>query len=161
MADSYNSLREFMDLLESRNLLQRVKTSVSPVLEMTEIHRRVLADGGPALLFENVDHKSKMPALTNLFGTVERVALGMGKTPDQLREIGETLAFLRQPEPPSGWREAFDMLPLARQVMAMKPKTTSKAACQQIILKGDEVDLETLPIHTCWPGEQAPLIMWG
>lgn len=160
MADSYNSLREFMDLLESRNLLQRVKASVSPVLEMTEIHRRVLADGGPALLFENVDHKSKMPALTNLFGTVERVALGMGKTPDQLREIGETLAFLRQPEPPSGWREAFDMLPLARQVMAMKPKTTSKAACQQIILKGDEIDLEALPIQTCWPGEPAPLITW-
>lgn len=157
---SYNSLRDFMDMLESRGLLRRVKAEVSPILEMTEIQTRLLARGGEAVLFENVAHKSAMPVLTNLFGTVERVALGMGTTPDKLRAIGETLAFLRQPEPPGGWREAMEMLPLARQIMAMKPKITRKAPCQQVILRGDEIDLESLPIQTCWPGEPAPLITW-
>ena len=105
----------------------RVKAPVSPFLEITEIQTRLLAEGGPAAMFENVVNESgagyPMPVLVNLFGTVERVAWGMDREPHQLREIGETLAFLKQPEPPGGWREALDMLPLLRTVMAMRPRT--------------------------------------
>ncbi len=161
---AYRSLREFMSRLERQGRLVRVAEPVSPVLEMTEIQTRLLADGGPAVLFENVrredGHAYQMPVLVNLFGTVERVAWGMNREPGQLREIGETLAFLRQPEPPGGWREALDMLPLLRTVMAMRPKTTSSAPCQEIVLRGDDIDLGLLPIQSCWPGEPAPLITW-
>jgi len=106
-----------------------------------------------------------MPVLANLFGTVERVAWGMGREPHQLREVGETLAFLRQPEPPGGWREALDMLPMLRTVMAMKPRTIGgalggTAPCQEIVLQGGDIDLGKLPVQTCWPGEPAPLITW-
>lgn len=159
---AYASLRSFIAELESRGDLVRVSEPVSTVLEMTEIQTRVIAEGGPAILFENVigddGERSPMPVLVNLFGTVERVALGMDRTPDQLREVGETLAFLRQPEPPSGIREALDLLPLARKVMAMQPRHTGTALCQEVVHLGDDVDLSTLPIQTCWPGEPAPLI---
>jgi 4-hydroxy-3-polyprenylbenzoate decarboxylase len=101
-----------------------------------------------------------MPMLVNLFGTVERVASGMGRAPHQLREVGEMLAFLKQPEPPGGWREAIEMLPLLKNVLAMKPKTVGSAPCQEVVLKGDDIDLGKLPIQTCWPGEPAPLITW-
>ena len=161
---AYNSLRDFMRHLENAGALARVQTPVSPELEMTEIQTRLLAEGGPAVLFENVvggdGAAFAMPMLVNLFGTVERVAMGMGQTAGTLREIGETLAFLRQPEPPGGWREAFDMLPLVRKVMAMKPHRVSAGACQEVVWTGDEVDLSRLPIQTCWPGEPAPLITW-
>jgi 4-hydroxy-3-polyprenylbenzoate decarboxylase len=160
----YASLRDFIGKLESRNLLVRVREPVSTVLEMTEIQTRLLAEGGPAVLFENAvkadGSDSAMPVLVNLFGTVERVALGMDRTPEELREVGETLAFLRQPEPPGGWREALDMMPLLRTVMAMKPKTVSSAPVHQVVQRGDEVDLSALPVQTCWPGEPAPLITW-
>jgi 4-hydroxy-3-polyprenylbenzoate decarboxylase len=161
---AYSSLRDFIDELERTGNLRRVSHPVSPVLEMTEIHRRVIAEGGPALLFENPRREDgsthDIPVLVNLFGTVERVAAAIGKTPEQLREVGETLAFLRQPEPPGGIKEAIGMLPLARQVLAMKPKTVRAAPCQQIIWEGHDVDLTRLPIQTCWPGEPAPLITW-
>lgn len=161
---AYDSLRDFMDRLEKEGRLVRVTEPVSPNLEMTEIQTRLLAEGGPAVLFENVvdddGTKSDMPVLVNLFGTVERVAWGMNREPGQLRDIGETLAFLRQPEPPGGWREALDMLPVLKTVMSMKPKTTSKAACQQVVLTGDDIDLAKLPIQSCWPNEPAPLITW-
>ena len=101
-----------------------------------------------------------MPVLVNLFGSVERVAWGMEREPHQLREVGETLAFLRQPEPPGGFREAWNMLPLLKTVMAMKPKTTSRAPVQEVVLTGDDIDLSRLPIQGCWPGEPAPLITW-
>ena len=155
----FASLRDFIDRLEKAGRLVRVKAPVSPVLEMTEIQTRLLAEKGPAVLFENVVG-SDMPVLVNLFGTVERVAWGMDREPSQLRAVGETLAFLRQPEPPGGWREALDMLPMVRTVMAMKPKTVSNAPCQEVVLTGDDIDLGQLPIQTCWPGEPAPLITW-
>src|SRR5581483_12200668 len=141
-----------------------VATPVSPRFEITEIHTRLLAEKGPAVLFEHVERpeggRYAMPVLTNLFGTVERVAWGMDREPSQLREIGETLAFLKQPEPPGGWREALEMFPLLRTVMAMKPKTVSSAPCQEVVLTGDEIDLGKLPIQTCWPGDAGPLITW-
>src|SRR5262247_1616716 len=160
----YASLRDFMGRLEQGGRLVRVKAPVSPLLEMTEIQTRLLAEKGPAVLFENVVRenglRSEMPVLVNLFGTVERVAWGMDREPGQLRQVGETLAFLRQPEPPGGWREALDMLPLLKTVLSMTPRTVGKAPCQEQVLEGDAVDLGLLPIQTCWPGEPAPLITW-
>ena len=160
----YASLRDFMTRLEQEGRLVRVSAPVSPVLEMTEIQTRLLAEEGPAVLFENVvapdGRPYPMPVLVNLFGTVERVAWGMDRTPDRLRQVGETLAFLKQPEPPGGWREALEMLPLLKTVMAMKPRTTTRAPCQEVVLTGGDIDLARLPIQTCWPGEPAPLITW-
>jgi hypothetical protein len=160
----YDSLRDFIARLEREGRLVRVAAPVSPHLEMTEIQTRLLAEGGPAVLFENVvaaeGAKYLMPVLVNLFGTVERVAWGMERETAQLRELGETLAFLRQPEPPGGLREAWDKLPILRQVMAMKPKSVGKAPCQEVVLTGADIDLSALPVQTCWPGEPAPLVTW-
>lgn len=167
---AYRSMREFLSLLEGENKLVRVREPVSTVLEMTEIQTRLLATQGPAALFEHAlqpdGRRAEMPALANLFGTVERVAMGVtmdGKqrrTARDLREVGELLAFLRQPEPPRGLKEAFDLLPLARTVMQMRPGRAGRAPCQDIVLEGDAIDLGRLPIQTCWPGEPAPLITW-
>ncbi len=161
---AYASLRDFIARLESEGRLVRVTKPVSPVLEMTEIQTRLLAEGGPAVLFENVVRTDgtpyAMPVLVNLFGTVERVAWGMGRAPKELREVGETLAVLRQPEPPAGLRDAWDKLPLLKTAMAMRPKTVSAAPCQERVLTGAQIDLDLLPVQTCWPGEPAPLITW-
>lgn len=160
----FSSLRDFIDKLEQDGDLVRVTEPVSTQLEMTEIQTRVIAKGGPAILFEHVlnerGERSPMPVLVNLYGTVGRVAAAINRQPDQLREVGETLAFLRQPEPPRGLREALDLLPLARQVMAMRPKSVGRAPVQEVVWTGDQVDLFKLPIQTCWPGEPAPLITW-
>jgi 4-hydroxy-3-polyprenylbenzoate decarboxylase len=167
---AYRSMREFMGKLEAAGELVRVSEPVSTVLQMTEIHRRLLAEGGPAVLFENVvradGQRSAMPCLVNLFGTVKRVAMGVtleGReraTPADLREVGELLAFLRAPEPPRGLKDAWDMLPLAKTVMAMRPATVKKAPVQEVVWKGADIDLGKLPVQTCWPGEPAPLITW-
>ncbi len=160
----YESLRDFMERLERDGRLIRVSAPVSTHLEMTEIQTRLLAEGGPAVLFENVvgqdGRRFDMPVLVNLFGTVERVAWGMDRVPSQLREVGETLAFLRQPEPPGGWREALELFPLLKTVLAMKPRSVSSAPCQEVVLTGEQIDLAKLPIQGCWPGEPAPLITW-
>jgi 4-hydroxy-3-polyprenylbenzoate decarboxylase len=160
----YASLRDFIERLEHNGRLVRVTEPVSPALEITEIQTRLIAEGGPAVLFENPVRQDgsayDMPVLANLFGTVERVAWGMDREPAELRQVGETLAFLKQPEPPGGWREAMGMLPLLKTVMAMQPKTVGAAPCQEVVLQGDDIDLAKLPIQTCWPGEPAPLITW-
>jgi 4-hydroxy-3-polyprenylbenzoate decarboxylase len=167
---AYRSLRDFIAKLEAAGELVRVSEPVSTVLEMTEICTRLLAEGGPAVLFENPiradGQPSSMPCLVNLFGTVKRVAMGVTldgaerTTAAELREVGELLAFLRQPEPPRGLKDAWDMLPLAKTVMGMRPKTVKSAPVHEVVLTGDEIDLSRLPIQTCWPGEPAPLITW-
>ncbi|MCY3830609.1 MAG: UbiD family decarboxylase, partial [Rhodospirillaceae bacterium] len=162
-APPYASLRDFIARLEQDGALRREAGPVSPVLEMTRIHRAALLEGGPAILFERPQDGERawdMPVLVNLFGTVERVAQAIGRTPEQLREVGEMLAFLRQPEPPGGFREALELIPLARKVLAMKPKTVRNAPCQEVVLDGNAIDLGRLPVQTCWPGEPAPLITW-
>jgi len=161
---AFQSLRDFIAALETEGELVRVREPVSTHLEMTEIQTRLLAESGPAVIFEHpVDaqgNPAAMPVLVNLFGTVKRVAMGMGRRPEDLRAVGETLAFLRQPEPPAGLRDAWNMLPLARTVMAMRPKTVKKAPVQEVVWQGDDIDLSKLPIQGCWPGEPAPLITW-
>ncbi|MFA5626351.1 MAG: 4-hydroxy-3-polyprenylbenzoate decarboxylase [Thiohalomonadaceae bacterium] len=157
----YKDLRDFIKLLEQRGELKRISIEVDPYLEITEICDRVLRCGGPALLFEN-PKGHKVPILANLFGTPERVALGMGEeSVSALREVGQLLAFLKEPEPPKGLRDAIEKLPRFKQVLNMSPKLVKHAACQEIVLTGDEVDLAQLPIQTCWPGDVAPLITWG
>jgi 4-hydroxy-3-polyprenylbenzoate decarboxylase len=161
----YRDLREFVAQLESVGELKRIGAAVSPRLEMTEICDRVLRRRGPALLFENPSGFT-MPVLANLFGTTRRVALAMGRPVDQnpeaaLREIGVLLAALREPEPPHGLREAWNKLPLFRQVLNMAPKVVSSGPCQEVVLEGTEVDLAALPVQTCWPGDAGPLITWG
>ena len=158
---SYRDLRDFLALLEQKGQLKRIAIEVDPHLEMTEIADRVLRAGGPALLFEKVKGHT-MPVLANLFGTPERVALGMGQdSVSALREVGETLAFLRQPEPPKGLREAWDQLPVWKQVLNLAPKEVRNAPCQDIVWEGDAVDLNKIPVQTCWPGDAGPLITWG
>ncbi|AJQ93483.1 4-hydroxy-3-polyprenylbenzoate decarboxylase [Gynuella sunshinyii] len=158
---NYKDLRDFIATLESRGLLKRIQLEVDPYLEMTEISDRVLRAEGPALLFENPKGFS-MPVLANLFGTPERVALGMGaESTDKLREIGELLAVLKEPEPPSGFKDALSKFSTYKQVLNMPPKILKKANCQEQVFHGDEVDLSKIPIQTCWPGDVAPLITWG
>ncbi|HWD27720.1 MAG TPA: UbiD family decarboxylase [Rhizomicrobium sp.] len=166
----YRSLRDFLAKLEAAGELVRVKEPVSTVLEMTEIQTRLIAKGGPAVLFEKPvkadGTPSSMPVLVNLFGTVKRVAMGVtmdGKertTSRELREVGEVMATLRQPQPPRSLGEAFELLPLARTILAMKPKSVSRAPVHDVVLRGDQIDLGALPVQTCWPGEPAPLITW-
>ena len=163
----YKDLRDFIDQLEARGDLKRITVPVDTHLEMTEIADRVLRAGGPALLFEKPTTRGvpqAMPVLANLFGTPERVALGMGVEGDwklQLREVGRLLAFLKEPEPPKGLRDAWEKLPMFRQVLNMSPKTVRSAPCQEVVWEGDAVDLARLPIQHCWPEDAAPLITWG
>lgn len=160
---THNSLRDFMQFLEAKGQLKRLSAPVAPELEFTAIGDKLI-ETGPAVLCENVvgadGRNYEMPALLNLFGTVERVAWGMGRRPEELRQVGEQLAFLRQPEPPGGFKEALGMMPLLKTVMSMKPAHVSKAPCQEIVLQGDEIDLDKLPIQTCWPDDIGPLITW-
>ena len=157
---SWRDLREFIRALEAMGELKRVAVPVDPRLEITEICDRTLRAGGPALLFEN-PKGSRIPLLGNLFGTQLRVVRGMGRDDTRsLREIGELLAFLRQPDPPRGMRDAWSQLPVFRQVLAMAPKVVSRGECQQNIIERDDVDLSMLPIQTCWPEDVAPLVTW-
>ncbi len=157
----YKDLRDFIDLLEQRGELKRISQEVDPYLEMTEICDRTLRAAGPALLFEN-PKGFDVPVLGNLFGTPERVALGMGEeSVEALREVGKVLAMLKEPDPPKGMKDAWEKLPIFKQVLNMAPKVIKKAACQTHIIEGDDVDLAKLPIQTCWPGDAAALITWA
>jgi 4-hydroxy-3-polyprenylbenzoate decarboxylase len=158
---NYHDLRDFIAQLERLGELKRISVEVDPRLEMTEICDRVLRAGGPALLFENPKGQS-MPVLANLFGTPRRVALGMGQeSVEALREVGKLLAYLKEPEPPKGLKDAWDKLPILKQVLNMAPRLVSSAPCQEVVWEGEAVDLARLPIQHCWPGDVAPLITWG
>ncbi|MET0102982.1 MAG: 4-hydroxy-3-polyprenylbenzoate decarboxylase [Sedimenticola sp.] len=157
----YKDLRDFIGQLEAQGELKRIATEVDPYLEITEICDRTLRAGGPALLFENVKG-SDTPLLGNLFGTPRRVALGMGEeSVEALREVGRLLAQLKEPEPPKGVKDAWEKLPMFRKVLDMAPKRIKHPPCQEQVDEGDAVDLDRIPIQTCWPGDVAPLITWG
>lgn len=156
----YRDLRDFINQLEARGELRRITHPVDPNLEMTEICDRTLKAGGPALLFENPIGYD-IPVLGNLFGTPDRVALGMGEeSVSALRGVGKLLAQLKEPEPPKGFKDALDKIPLYKQVLNMGPKVVKKAPCQEVVLEGDAVDLDLIPIQTCWPGDAGPLVTW-
>ena len=161
----YKDLRDFVEQLERQGELRRIAVPVSPKLEMTDIADRVLQAQGPALLFERPEADGRRwttPVLANLFGTPYRVALGMGEdSTEALREVGRLLAALKEPEPPKGFKDAWEKLPMLRHALSMSPKEVSSAPCQQEVLAGSEVDLDALPVQTCWPGDRAPLITWG
>ncbi|MDR4651109.1 MAG: 4-hydroxy-3-polyprenylbenzoate decarboxylase [Nitrosomonas sp.] len=157
----YKDLRDFIAQLEAIGELKRIPVEVDPRLEMTEICDRILKAGGPAVLFEKPKGHT-MPVLGNLFGTPKRVAMGMGQTSvEALREVGKLLAYLKEPDPPKGLKDAWDKLPVLKQVLNMAPKVLSSAPCQEIVWEGDQVDLGKIPVQTCWPGDVAPLITWG
>jgi 4-hydroxy-3-polyprenylbenzoate decarboxylase len=157
----YRDLRDFMRLLEARGELKRITARVDPRLEMTEICDRVLRAGGPALLFE-APTGHRVPVLANLFGTPARVALGMGEeSVEGLREVGKLLAFLKEPDPPRGMREAWAALPVFKKVLDMAPKTVRNGPCREVVIEAADVDLAALPVQTCWPGDAGPLITWG
>ena len=157
----YQDLRSFLDILSRRKQLVTIDQPIDPYLEMTEISDRTLRKQGPALLFKQPTGHS-IPVLANLFGTPERVALAMGEeNTAALREVGKLLAFLKEPDPPKGFREAQKTLPIYKKVLSMSPKQVKNAPCQQHVWEGAQVDLNRLPIQTCWPGDAAPLITWG
>ncbi|HIF18388.1 MAG TPA: 4-hydroxy-3-polyprenylbenzoate decarboxylase [Cycloclasticus sp.] len=156
----YKDLRDFISKLEELGELKRVSEEVDPYLEMTEICDRVLRQKGPAILFENPKGYS-IPVLANLFGTPKRVALGMGQdSVEALAKVGEVLAALKEPEPPEGMKDAWEKLPVYKQVLNMAPKVVKRPECQQIVIEGDDVDLAAFPIQTCWPDDAGPLITW-
>ena len=157
----YQDLRDFITQLERLGELKRIAVTVNPILEMTEICDRVLRAGGPALLFEHPTGHT-IPVLANLFGTPRRVALGMGAdSVAALREVGQLLAFLKEPEPPKGMRDAWEKLPIFKKVLDMAPKKVSRPACQERVIEAADVDLAQLPVQTCWPDDAGPLITWG
>jgi len=157
----YKDLRDFIRQLEAKGELVRIKQAIDTDLEMTEIADRTLRAGGPALLFENPKNHN-MPVLANLFGTPERVAMGMGQdSVESLREVGKLLAYLKEPEPPKGLKDLWEKLPVFKQVLNMPAKVLKKAPCQEVVLTGDDVDLSKIPVQRCWPGDAAPLVTWG
>ena len=157
----YSDLREFIAFLEQQGELVRISQEIDPYLEMTEISDRTLRAKGPALLFENPKGYST-PVLCNLFGTPERVAMGMGQeSVNALRDVGTLLAFLKEPEPPKGLRDLWEKRHDFKQVLNMPVKVVNKAACQEVVIEGDQVDLDQLPIQTCWPGDVGPLVTWA
>ena len=157
----YKDLRDFIDQLEAKGELKRISMPIDTELEMTEIADRTLRAGGPALLFENPKN-STMPVLANLFGTPQRVAMGMGQeSVEALRDVGKLLAYLKEPEPPKGLKDLWSKIPVFKQVLNMPAKEVRKAPCQEVVLSGDDVDLTQLPVQRCWPGDAAPLITWG
>ncbi|AUI84638.1 4-hydroxy-3-polyprenylbenzoate decarboxylase [Alteromonas macleodii] len=157
----YKDLRDFIRQLEAKGELVRITQPIDTDLEMTEIADRTLRAGGPALLFENPKNHD-MPVLANLFGTPERVAMGMGQeSVEALREVGKLLAYLKEPEPPKGLKDLWEKLPVFKQVLNMPAKVLKKAPCQEVVLTGDEVDLSKIPVQRCWPGDAAPLVTWG
>ncbi len=158
---NFKDLRDFLDYLEQRGELKRITHPIDPHYEMTEISDRTLRAKGPALLFEN-PLGYDFPVLTNLFGTPERVAMGMGRQQVQeLRDVGQWLAYLKEPEPPRGLKELIEKLPVFKQVLNMPVKRLRRAPCQEIVWQDDEVDLDKIPVMSCWPDDVAPLLTWG
>ena len=157
---AFKDLRDFIDLLEKEGELKRIKTEVSAELEITEISDRTLRNGGPALLFENVKG-SKLPLLANLFGSTKRIAMAMGQEDlEGLRDVGNLLAFLKEPKPPSGWKDLWQSLPSYKSVLNISPNIKRKALCQEISIEEEDVDLTILPIQTSWPEDAGPLVTW-
>lgn len=160
--NAFHSLREFMAYLESKNDLRHIQTQVDPRLEITEICHRTLKQNGPALLFENPLGSQGIPLLGNLFGSPTRIsdAIGLKQTAD-LREFGQQLAFLSNPELPTGLGDVAGKFSKFRQLAHVNPREIAQPACREVVIEKDDIDLSTLPIQTCWPEDAGPLITFG
>ena len=153
----FNDLREFIAFLETKNQIRRITSLVSTDLEITEIADRTVKAGGPALLFENVEGND-MPLLINLYGTHQRTAWALGV--DEISELSERVKNLLNmiQEPPQGIvdkvRAAGELLGVARA----QPKLVQNGPCQEVVLTGEKVDLNRMPVLKCWPGDGGPFI---
>ena len=156
----FPDLRSFLDHLRTTGDVREIDAPVSMQLEVTELHRRVIAAGGPALRLmkpRNADGAiSGMPVLTNLFGTRDRVAAGLGTDPDGLEGLGSLLAWMKSPKPPQTLRQARALLPAARGAMLARPKFVPVPREWRDI----DPDFSLLPVQTCWPEDAGPLITW-
>ena len=157
---AFKDLRDFIALLEREGELKRIGAEVDSHLEVTEISDRTLKKGGPALLFENIKGSS-IPLLANLFGNSHRIALGMGQNNlEGLRDVGKLLAFLKEPKPPSGWKDLWKNLPNYKSVLNISTSVKKSAPCQEVVIKEEDIDLSIFPIQTSWPGDAGPLVTW-
>src|SRR6185369_6501130 len=150
-----NDLRDWIALLEREGELVRVSAEVDPDLEITEIVDRTVKAGGPALLFER-PKGSEHSLLINQFGTERRMCLAFGV--EKLDDVAVRVADVLEMQPPTGLIEKVRGLQKLKSVADSRPKTVGKGVCQEIVLRGDEVDLGLLPIQRCWPGDPAPFI---
>lgn len=162
---TYRSLGDFLTALDTAGQLVRIQEPVSTVLDITELHRRVIERQGPVLHIEQPikadGSMSAIPLVTNLFGTVDRVALALGGGGrERLLSVGRLLAELRQPRPPADLRDALRQWPLARAALTSRPVIVTNPLVQADIRQGPQIDIGRLPVQTCWPGEPAPLITW-
>jgi 4-hydroxy-3-polyprenylbenzoate decarboxylase len=155
----FKDMRKFLELLEGKGLLKRVREEVDPNLEASEIMNRLVKKGGPAVIFDNVKGHN-IPIVANLFGTEERVAMGLGIKEEELGNIGRFLAYLQRPEPPEGIWQTVKSIPFFGKMLTLGPKTVRSGPSQDIIIKEDDVDISDLPIIKCWPDDTAPLITW-
>lgn len=161
---SFPSLRSFLDWCDSQGQLQKIHEPVAVRHQMTAVHRQVLEATGPVLRFEKPllepNITAQMPVITNLFGTAERVAAGLGVTPDGLQDLGAFLAALRSPTPPDGLRDALSRWPMLKAALAARPKLVKSAPVQDTVRSGAEVDLTQIPVQTHWPNDAGPLLTW-
>lgn len=154
-------LRGFLKLLEQRGQLQRIRARVDPNLEIAEIADRLLQQGGPALLFENVQG-SPYPIAINVMGTVERVCWAMNMNqPAELEDLGKKLAILYQPRPPKKVAQAIELGKVLFDVVKAKPGRDLFPVCQQVVLKNEQVDLNQLPLLHVYPGDANKVITLG
>jgi 4-hydroxy-3-polyprenylbenzoate decarboxylase len=148
-------LREWIKLLEREGELVRVVAEVDPHLEVTEIVDRTVKAGGPALLFEN-PKGSPHPLLINQFGTERRMSLAFGV--ERLDDVAQKLADVLEMQPPQGLLEKVKGLQKLKSIADSRPKSVRSGSCQEVVLTGDDVNLDLLPIQTCWPDDAAPFI---
>jgi len=158
---AWGDLREFCDALSKSGQLKSVPQSVSPHLQVTALSRHSLVNNGPALLFKNLQGFD-MPVLGNLFGNQQRILAALElETRQDLRELGKEFAFLRNPRLPDSRQSALDVAPGFARLAHITPRKKDKAPWQEHMTEGPDVDLEALPISTCWPDDAGPLITWG
>ena len=158
---AWSDLRQFSEALRQDGQLKVVSQPVSPHLQVTALCHRSLVNDGPALLFKNIQG-SDIPVLGNLFGNQKRVLAALElKNRQELRKLGQEFAFLRNPHLPDSRQSALDVAPGFARLAHVTPKKIDKAPWQENVIGGPDVDLETLPISTCWPEDAAPLITWG
>jgi 4-hydroxy-3-polyprenylbenzoate decarboxylase len=151
---AFADLRDWVAFLEREGELVRVAAEVDPHLEITEITDRTVKAGGPALLFEHP--KSEHPLLINQFGTERRMCMAFGV--DSLDEVGQKLAGVLEMQPPEGLADKLRGLKQLKSIADSRPRRVRHGACQEIVLRGDDVNLDALPIQTCWPGDAAPFV---